>query len=158
MPLFDSVEIEEAEEALPVMTPFEQVVADYRTTGLSLKGHPISFYRGQLEQIKVVRSSQLGELKHGQFVSVAGLVIVRQRPATAKGITFVTLEDETGSANLVIKQATWERYHAVARRSPAWIAHGVLEHKVGVIHVVVQRLEDFSAKLANLRTRSRDFC
>src|SRR5262249_19520345 len=149
------VEVDNLDESLPEMTPFEQVVADYRTTGLSLKGHPISFYRHQLERLKVFPAKQLGELTHGQFVSVAGLVVVRQRPSTAKGITFVTLEDETGSSNLIVKQATWERYHAVARRSPAWIAHGELQHKAGVIHVLVQRLEDFSAKLANLRTKSR---
>ena len=70
---------------------------------------------------------QLAELRDQQSVRVAGLVLLRQRPATAKGITFVTLEDETGTANLVIHQNTWQRFYTIARRSPAWIAHGRLE-------------------------------
>ena len=88
---------------------------------------------------------------------MAGLVILRQRPATAKGITFVTLEDETGTCNLVVKQNIWERHYKVARRCAAWIAHGKLEKKSGVIHVVVNRLEDMSQRLEELNVRSRDF-
>ncbi len=84
-------------------------------------------------------------------------MILRQRPSTAKGITFVTLEDETGTANLVVRQEIWQRYYRVARTCPAWIAHGKLEKKSGVIHVVVNRLEDLSAKLLELNARSRDF-
>ena len=69
-----------------------------------------------------------------RHLRVAGLVLLRQRPSTAKGITFVTIEDETGMANLVIRQAIWDRYYTIARRSPAWIAHGKLECKDSVIH------------------------
>jgi len=82
---------------------------------------------------------------------------LRQRPGTARGITFVTLEDETGLANLVIKPPIWDRFYPIARRSPAWIAHGRLERKEGVIHLVASRLEDLSSRLGELRTKSRDF-
>ena len=88
---------------------------------------------------------------------VAGIGLLRQRPGTARGITFVTLEDETGLANLVIRPNIWDQYYQVARRSPAWIAHVQLESREGMIHLVVNRLEDFSVRMGNLRTTSRDF-
>ena len=95
---------------------------------------------------------------HVRFAErVAGLVLLRQRPGTAKGITFATIEDETGLANLVIRPQIWERFYRVARGSPAWIAHGCLENKEGVIHLVVNRLEDLSHLLGELKTKSRDF-
>ncbi|MFO0871050.1 MAG: error-prone DNA polymerase [Pirellulales bacterium] len=139
------------EEELPVELPelplVEQVLADYRTTGLSLQGHPLSFFRSLLASRKVVPARSLAELPPDSSVRVAGLVLLRQRPATAKGITFVTLEDETGIANLVIRQAIWERFYTVARRSPAWIAQGQLERHQAVIHVVVSQIEDLATQL-----------
>ena len=102
--------------ALPAMQLYEEVVADYRTAGLSLRAHPISFYREQLERLGVTPARRLVELANDAPVSVAGLVLLRQRPGTAKGITFVTLEDETGTVNLVVHQHTWDRYYRVARR------------------------------------------
>jgi error-prone DNA polymerase len=90
-------------------------------------------------------------------VQVAGLVLLRQRPSTAKGITFVTLEDETGTVNLVLHQKTWDRFARITRHALAWIAHGRLEAKDAVIHVIVRRLEDFSARVRGLPARSRDF-
>jgi error-prone DNA polymerase len=156
-PLFGGLDDDEPGVALPALSPFEQVVADYRATGLSLKGHPIGFYREPLEVLRVTPADRLAELPHGRRVAVAGIVLLRQRPSTAKGITFVTLEDETGTANLVVRQQTWERFRAVARRSPAWVAHGTLERKGAVVHVLVQRLEDLSVKLGALHTKSRDF-
>jgi error-prone DNA polymerase len=90
-------------------------------------------------------------------VIVAGLVILRQRPATAKGITFVTLEDETGSANIVVMPHVWQRYFQVARRSAAWVVHGKLEKKNNVIHVLAIRLEDMAGQLGALKIQRRDF-
>jgi error-prone DNA polymerase len=142
---------------LPKMPLEEEVYADYRTCGLSLKAHPLSFHRTQLNRLGIVPARQLGRLANNRQVRVAGLVLLRQRPSTAKGITFVTLEDETGTANLVLHQTIWNRYYHIARRCPAWIAHGRLESRDSVIHVVVNRLEDLSQKLAGLQTKSRDF-
>jgi error-prone DNA polymerase len=156
--LFAGVIDDEPPADLPVLAPVEQVFADYRATGMSLKGHPMQFCRGELDRLRVVPACQLAELPHGRRLSVAGIVLVRQRPSTAKGITFVTLEDETGVANLVIRQDTWERYYQVARRSGAWIARGMLERKDKIIHILVQRLDDLSKVLGGLRTKSRDFC
>ena len=97
--------------------PQEEVFADYQTAGLSLKAHPLSFHRQLLDQLNVVPAAKLRVLQNRRRVCVAGLVLLRQRPSTAKGITFVTLEDETGTTNLLVHQATWERYYQVARRS-----------------------------------------
>jgi error-prone DNA polymerase len=142
---------------LPVLAPAEQVVADYRATGLSLKGHPIEFHRAELDGLGVTPAARLIDLLHGHRVAVAGIVLSRQRPSTAKNITFVTLEDETGTVNLIIRLETWERYHAVARRSQAWVARGIVERKDDVIHVFVHRLDDLSATLGGVPTKSRDF-
>ena len=87
----------------------------------------------------------------------AGLVLVRQRPSTAKGITFVTLEDETGVANLIIKMDVWEKFYTVARTAPAFIASGRLQNQQGVVHVLVSRLENLNQRVNELRSPSRDF-
>jgi error-prone DNA polymerase len=158
LPLLARLEaVDEPPVELPSMSPQEDVYADYLTAGLSLKAHPLSFHREQLNRMHVVPSEKLRYLQNGRRVCVAGLVLLRQRPSTAKGITFVTLEDETGTANLLVHQSTWERYYQVARRSAAWLAHGHVECKDSVIHVIVQRLEDLSSVLGNVRIRSRDF-
>lgn len=143
--------------ALPTLAPQDQVTEDYRSFGLSLRAHPMSFHRQSLQHLRVTTCSGLEEKENNRHLRVAGLVILRQRPSTAKGITFVTLEDETGTANLVVKQNIWQRFYKIARRSPAWIAHGKLEKKSGVIHVVVNRLEDMSFRLEELQIKSRDF-
>jgi error-prone DNA polymerase len=147
---------------LPPMQLYEEVVADFRTAGLSLRAHPISFYRQQLERLGITPARRLLELANDAPVTVAGLVLLRQRPGTAKGITFVTLEDETGTVNLVVHQHTWDRYYPIARRAPAWIAHGHIQTTrensfAAVIHVVVSRLEALAEQLRQLDVKSRDF-
>jgi error-prone DNA polymerase len=157
MPLLVNLCEEEPAATLPAMPMLEQVFADYRTAGLSLKGHPIGFFRQQLNELRITPCGDLEKIRHGRHLRIGGLVLLRQRPGTARGITFATIEDETGLANLVVRPEIWQRYYAVARRSPAWIAHGRLEKKDSVIHLVVSRLEDLSAMLGDLKTRSRDF-
>ena len=157
-PLFDSIDIrEETPTALAPMTPLEEVHADYNTTGLSLKAHPISFVRQELASKRCVTAADLETLRDGRHVRVAGLVILRQRPSTAKGITFATLEDETGSINLVLFIAVWERFFRIARTSNAWLVDGKLENRQGIIHVIVGRLTDLSQEVDGLTVRSRDF-
>ena len=142
---------------LPELSEQEEVYADYQTVGLSLRRHPVSFYRSDLDAMGIVPAQELKKWPHNRPVKVAGLVLMRQRPSTARGITFVTLEDETGIANLIIRQAVWERHYPVARRASAMIADGRLERKRDVIHIVVNRLEDLTDQLEKLRNRSRDF-
>ncbi|HZZ27451.1 MAG TPA: hypothetical protein VFE46_05535 [Pirellulales bacterium] len=156
-PLFDGLYDGEAPIDLPVMDARSEVFADYRTAGLSLKAHPVSFFRRELDQLGVVPAAQLAALQDGRFVRVAGLVLVRQRPGTAKGITFVTIEDETKEANLIIRMDVWEKFYSVARTAPAFIASGRLQNQQGVIHVLVSRLENMNERLNELRSQSRDF-
>ena len=161
LPLFDQLQPgDEGPAPLPELEPQAMVFADYRTTGLTLRQHPLAFHRQVLQAKRVLTADQLKQVPHNRLVRVAGLVLLRQRPSTAKGITFATLEDETGTANLVLHQAIWERYYTVAKRSPAWVAVGRLEAKYNVIHVVVSKLEDFAefVQAPNpVAHRSRDF-
>jgi error-prone DNA polymerase len=158
MPLFAAMaESDQHCELLPNMGEQEEVLADYQTCGLSLRSHPIKFQRQRLNEMQVSPAAELSVLPNDRFVRVAGLVLVRQRPGTARGITFVTLEDETGAANLIIRQEIWQRYYQAARTSAALIAHGRLQRKDEVTHVLVSKLEDFTAEIPGLRSRSRDF-
>ncbi|WP_372898385.1 error-prone DNA polymerase [Stieleria sp.] len=157
-PLLDAVDDDdELPEDLVPMSPLEEVYADYNTTGLSLKAHPMSFARDELDRLRCVTSVQLPELRDGRHVRVAGLVLMRQRPSTAKGITFVTLEDETGSINLVIFPKVWQRFFKVAKTSNAWLVDGKLENRSGVIHVITGRITDLSSQVSGLQLRTRDF-
>jgi error-prone DNA polymerase len=157
-PLFHCLTIDERTPALPPMALKDEVIADYRTISLSLRAHPISFYRAELEKLCITPAKELGNKKNGAPIRVAGLVLLRQRPSTAKGITFVTLEDETGTINLVVHQHTWDKYYRVARRAQIWLAQGELQIAESVVHVVVGRLEDLAVRLqTDLAPKSRDF-
>jgi error-prone DNA polymerase len=160
MPLLTATRADEDDplpDFLDPMNPLEEVAADYETTGLSLAGHPMQFYRKQLELQRVATAAQLKQMGNGQLVRVAGLILLRQRPGTAKGITFVTMEDETGSINLVLRPSIWESYYLICKRSNAWMVHGTLENRQGVIHVVAAIVEDLSQTLGPIDLRSRDF-
>jgi len=157
MPLFAQQTPDEQAAPLPLLEPHDEVRADYSTTGLSLRAHPLSFHREQLNRRSVVAAERLLTLDHNARVRVAGLVLLRQRPSTAKGITFVTLEDETGTTNLVIHHQVWKRHTQVARHATAMLAHGRLERKGSVIHIVVDRLEDLTDRLRQPTVKSRDF-
>jgi error-prone DNA polymerase len=154
LPLFRD---EEPAVQFSPLSPLEEVVADYRTAGLSLRDHPVKFVRPQLRRLKVVTAAGLKHLRHDARVHVAGLVLLRQRPGTASGITFVTLEDETGFANLIVRPEIWDRYHRVARRARGLIATGTLQRRDEVIHILVTRLRDLSAALSGVAVKSRDF-
>ncbi|MEZ6097007.1 MAG: error-prone DNA polymerase [Pirellulaceae bacterium] len=158
-PLFDELPAEDDRFAslLPKRSPQDEVIEDYRTIGLSLKAHPMSFHRQELNELRVVLAKDLEIQRNNCQTRVAGLVILRQRPSTAKGITFVTIEDESGTANLIVKPDVWEQYYKICRTSRAWLAHGKLETRAGVTHVIVNRLEDLNAVLKDVSIRSRDF-
>ncbi len=154
--LFDELDDEPA-VPLPGMSGQQEMVADYQSSGFSLRSHPLSFLREELRHRGVVTTTELAVLESDRRYRVAGLVLLRQRPGTAKGITFVTLEDETGTANLVIHPGTWERFHRVARHAGAWIARGILERHQGIIHLIVDRLESLGQKRISVESKSRDF-
>jgi error-prone DNA polymerase len=136
--------------SLPVMTTSEHVVHDYAAVSLSLKAHPVSFVREKLEQLHILSTNELTTAIDGQFVKVAGLVLVRQRPGTAQGICFMTIEDETGFANLVIFQNLFEEYRKPILQSKLIMVEGKLQVEGEVIHVIVSRCYDFSKLLRQL--------
>jgi error-prone DNA polymerase len=128
----------------------EHVVQDYSSTSLSLKAHPVSFIRETLSQLHIVKVSDLAKGKDGDMVKVAGLVLVRQRPGTAKGICFMTIEDETGWANLVIFQNLFDQYRKEIMQSTLIMVEGKLQVEGEVIHVIVESCHNFSKLLRKL--------
>ena len=143
--------------SLPDLSPREEVAADYRTTGLSLRGHPMTFARPLLDGRRVLPCGKLADVHNGAFVTVAGRVLLRQRPSSAKGITFVMLEDETGWANLVVYPDAWAKFRKAARLSTSLLASGRIQHDTaGTTHLIVGRLVDLS-QAVGVGMRSRDF-
>jgi error-prone DNA polymerase len=140
----------ERKVSLPVMTDSEHVVHDYAATSLSLKAHPVSFVREKLQQLHILPAGELANASDGDLVKVAGLVLVRQRPGTASGICFMTIEDETGVANLVIFQNLFEEYRKAILQSKLIMVEGRLQIEGEVIHVIVSSCYDFSRLLRQL--------
>ncbi|MEO6961608.1 MAG: error-prone DNA polymerase, partial [Puia sp.] len=136
--------------SLPVMTTSEHVVHDYAATALSLKAHPVSFVREKLRQLHIISTGELSDIADGQMLKVAGLVLVRQRPGTAGGICFMTIEDETGCANLVIFQNLFDKYRKEILQSRLIMAEGKLQREGEVIHVIVSRCYNLSKLLRQL--------
>ncbi len=157
MPLFDAIDFEEPEAQLPERPRWEEVCDDYNTTGLTLREHPMSFLREHLTQQKAIRASDLAELPANRVVRIAGVITGRQRPSTAKGITFATLEDETGSANLVIFQKEWESHARILRHSNFWLVTGKIQREGDIIHIVAQHVADYQPQVEGLHAKSRDF-
>jgi error-prone DNA polymerase len=160
LPLFAGLEDDDVAPVvpgLPTMSLSEQVSADYHALGLSLKAHPIGLVRADLDQLNVVSAARLPELADKDAVRVAGLVLVRQRPPTANGTVFMTLEDETGLINLIIWARTWERYRKIARQAVALVIEGKVERADRVIHVCPSKIEDLSSALRGIKSQSRDF-
>jgi len=152
LPLFRRVAMPEMEPdvALPPMPPGAQVVEDYRHLHLSLKAHPVSFLRGDLDRRGITRHEQLAGIRSGERVTVAGLVLVRQRPGTAKGVIFMTLEDETGIANTIVWARAFEKFRPVVIGARLVAVTGPLQSASGVIHVVMEHIEDLTPLLRRL--------
>ncbi|MFK7835221.1 MAG: error-prone DNA polymerase [Sulfitobacter sp.] len=140
----------EPKVGLPAMPQAEHVVADYQTLRLSLKAHPMSFFRASLRRKGFACTDQLPGMWHGQKVSLAGLVLVRQKPGSAKGVCFITLEDEAGVANLVIWPKLFELFRPVIMSARLLVVHGRVQSDGRVIHVVADRLENRTDRLDEL--------
>ncbi|MGE5271380.1 MAG: OB-fold nucleic acid binding domain-containing protein, partial [Thiohalocapsa sp.] len=141
---------------LPAMPLGEHVVEDYLTTGLTLKRHPLAFLRAELAAGGLVCARDLAVLPVGRLVAIAGLVLIRQRPGSANGVVFVTLEDETGIANLIVWPAVLERFRRAALGATLLYCRGRLQREEGVIHLVAEDLRDWTARLGTLRDRTGD--
>ena len=160
LPLFDWAEAREegpeAEVELPEMALSEHVVNDYQTLRLSLKAHPMQFLREMLREEKVVSCAELRGMKDGRRVKIAGVVLVRQRPGSARGVVFMTLEDETGVANAVVWAKTLERYRRVVMGARLILIEGQVQRHEDIIHVVSARLFDRSGMLMHLSEEAKD--
>ena len=152
-PLIARQSVKEAQVLLPFMALPKEVAEDYRTTSLSLKQHPVAFFRDGLSAMRVVPCAALKEMKNGRRVSVGGLVLVRQRPGTAKGVVFLTLEDETGIANIVCWKDAFDANRRLVMSSSFLVVHGQLQVANNVTHLVAERFTDLSARLGEMRDR-----
>jgi error-prone DNA polymerase len=147
-------------EGTPLLLPpteGQNIVADYRSVGLTLGRHPLALLRQQLESSSIVTSKDLRELPHGRGVRVAGIVTARQRPQSAGGVMFITLEDETGCVNLIVWERVWSNARRVANGSRLLEVHGELQKEGEVTHVVARELVDRTPMLGSLVVHSRDF-
>lgn len=152
LPLFRDAPAEGAETPvpLPAMPVCEQVVADYQTLRLSLKAHPMAFLRRSLARQGYVSAADLARMPHFRKLRMAGLVLIRQRPGSAKGVCFITIEDETGVANLVVWPKVMESFRKAVMQSRLIVVEGHVQRDVEIVHVVAERLEDRSDALLRL--------
>jgi error-prone DNA polymerase len=149
--------VDETRAALAAPGEGEDIVADYRSVGLTLGRHPLSLLRARLARMKFATAEALRRLPHGRRARAAGLVIGRQRPGTASGVVFVTLEDETGCVNVVVWSHLVESQRRELLGSRLMAVDGVIEREGDVVHLVASRLADHSPLLGRLQTTSRDF-
>ncbi|MGV1803995.1 error-prone DNA polymerase [Agrobacterium vitis] len=150
-------EMQEPEVVLKSMMEGREVVEDYLHTGLTLRAHPVSFLRCDLKAKQILTCAEAMSERDGRWLWTAGLVLVRQRPGSAKGVMFLTLEDETGIINVVVWPKIFERQRRVLMTASLMGVHGKIQREGEIIHLVAQRLFDFSADLANLGERNGTF-
>ena len=153
LPLFAALEGNEPAVPLRPMRVGREVVEDYSRTGLSLRRHPVAFLRGDLEKRRILTCTDAMALPNRRWAEVAGLVLVRQRPGSAKGTMFITLEDETGIANLVVWPKVFEANRRIILSASIIAARGMIQREGEVVHFVVHRLSDLSDALASVGNR-----
>jgi error-prone DNA polymerase len=147
-------------EGIPLLrAPREghDIVADYASLGLTLRRHPLALLRDRFEKRGIIDTQSLWDLRSGRWVTTAGLVITRQRPGSASGVTFVTLEDETGYVNLIVWKRVAEEQRAALLESRLLEVRGQIQREGDVLHVIARRLVNLSGLLGELVVESRNF-
>jgi error-prone DNA polymerase len=139
----------EPQVQLPILRQSEHVVQDYATTGLSIKGHPLSFIRQTLDLLRIVPAKEANQTENKTLIKTAGLILIRQRPGTAKGVCFITLEDETGTTNLVVFSKLFDKYRKEILHARLLMVEGVVE-RTEVTHIIVRRIFDVTKLLGGL--------
>jgi error-prone DNA polymerase len=166
LPLFTAAASREtlpiAEQSEPVvslkpMTAGSEVVEDYGHVGLTLRQHPVAFLRSEFQRRRILTCADAVASRDRRWVDVAGLVLVRQRPGSAKGVMFMTIEDETGVANLVIWQAVFEKYRRMVLGAGLIGVKGRVQREGEVVHIVAYQLHDLTAELASVGSRDASF-
>jgi error-prone DNA polymerase len=157
--LLQGVPIDEEALLLEAAEEGEEVVFDYASVGLSLRRHPLALLRAQLAPKRLLTAQQMRDYPSGRLVRACGIVTMRQQPQTAKGVVFVTLEDETGSVNVIVWKAVKEQFRDVLYRARLMAVFGIWQRDEGgeVRHLVAKRLVDLTDLLGDLSTVSRDF-
>jgi error-prone DNA polymerase len=158
LPLFEHGKVDalgtDPKVDLPEMPLSEHVVADYQTHRLSLKAHPVSFLRKEYGARQIISSRDLLKSRNGQHIQIAGVVLVRQKPGTAKGVVFMTLEDESGVANIIVWSKIMRQYRKVVMRSRLVLVRGKVQRQGAIIHVIADSLVDLSDDLSRLSNDS----
>jgi error-prone DNA polymerase len=144
-----SQSVHEPEVSLPELRLSEHVVQDYAATGLSIKGHPLSFIRHTLELLHIKTAKDANATDNKTIIKTAGLILIRQRPGTAKGVCFITLEDETGTTNLVVFPKLFDKYRKEILHARLLMVEGIVE-RTEVTHIIVRRLFDITKLLGDL--------
>jgi error-prone DNA polymerase len=166
LPIFDQADqgdrdgMRQLRSALPTVPPLRKVSHDYSSMGLTLREHPVSFIRSRLTDMGAACNVELKDASRspqGRAIAVAGIVLVRQRPSTANGIVFMTLEDETGIANLIVRPQVFKRCRKAARHGVVILARGKVERQGDVVHMLVSHLEELDLHQDTIEARSRDF-
>ena len=156
-PILNRTCFNEGTPMIPKATPIDNAHADYASTGLTLGPHPLALIRSTLSELGLSTREELYRQSHGKIAKVAGLVIARQRPASANNVTFVTLEDETGSINLVVWKNIAEQYASILLGASVIGASGKIQRKGDVLHLLTDQLIDLSYLIDNLTIQSRNF-
>lgn len=142
---------------LPPPTEGQEVSGDFAALGLTLRRHPLAILRPRLKALRLSTADEVANARHGQWIRAAGLVTCRQRPATASGVLFVTLEDETGYVNLVVWNDVVERNRRQILRARLLVACGQVQRQGLVVHVLASQFEDRSSLIGDLQAESHDF-
>ena len=150
-------EMSEPTIALRPMTAGREVVEDYGHTGLSLRRHPVAFLRDDLANRRIVTCAEAMGSRDRRWLEAAGIILVRQRPGSAKGVMFITLEDESGIANVVVWKKTFEQFRRVILASGMIAVHGRIQREGEVVHLVAHRIADLSRDLASVGERDEAF-
>jgi error-prone DNA polymerase len=153
--LYEKLLEQDGNSPLPRMSIPERMNADFRGTGLTIGKHPVAYHRGELNKLGALRAIDIGKIRHGNAVRVGGWVIVRQRPGTAKGFVFLTLEDETGVSNIIITPQVFDEHRLVVVEQPFLIIDGVLQNQDNVVSVKARRIQPFTFRIGAVA--SHDF-
>ena len=156
LPLF-AEPITDAPVALPAMAEGGQVVQDYRSTGLSLRRHPVAFLRGEMAARGMLANEGLARQRNGRRATIGGLVLVRQKPGSAKGVMFITLEDETGVANIIVWPALFEQQRRLILSARMMAVRGQVQHEGGTVHLIAEALSDLTPLLDTVGIRGENF-
>jgi error-prone DNA polymerase len=145
--LYEKLLEQDGNSPLPRMSIPERMNADFRGTGLTIGKHPVAYHRMELNKLGALRAIDIGKIRHGSAVRVGGWVIVRQRPGTAKGFVFLTLEDETGVSNIIITPQVFDQNRLVVVEQPFLLIDGVLQNQDNVVSVKASRIQPFNFRI-----------